>query len=127
MNTIHKIGAIILQDNKILVAKKKTKYIIPGGRLENESHEECLRRELMEELEVKLVSYQYFGTFADAAALDPGMRIQMEVYRVNIEGQPKASSEIEEIQWVGSDTSLNLGSILYKFVIPELKSKGLIE
>ena len=49
MDVIHKIGAIILNDKKILVGKKGSKFIIPGGRIENsEDHRECLKRELRE-------------------------------------------------------------------------------
>ena len=125
---IHKIGAIILNNRSILVAKKKNTFIIPGGRIETgENHIDCLRRELQEELGVNLVSQEYFGTFEDDAALDPGKRITIDVYLVKIEGEPKASAEIEEAIYVNSKNNIKLGSILEKFVIPELEKKGLIE
>jgi len=127
---IHKIGAIILKDKKILVGKKKNKFIIPGGRIEgDESHIECLKRELKEEFEVDLVSQEYFGSYEDEAALDPGMKIKMDVYLVIVEGEPKASSEIEESIYVNSKNKneIELGSVLDKFVIPGLESKGLID
>jgi 8-oxo-dGTP diphosphatase len=130
MGTIHKIGAIILDCKKILVGKKGSKFIIPGGKIEkNESHKECLKRELKEELGVKLTSQEFFGSFEDDSALDPGMRIKMDVYIVGIQGKPKASSEIEEITYVNSQNkdNIKLGSILKKFVIPQLLDKGLID
>ena len=129
MDTIHKIGAIILNDKKILVGKKGSKFIIPGGRIEkNENHKECLKRELKEELGIELISQEFFGSFEDDAALDPGMKIKIDVYIANVQGEPKASSEIEEITYVDSKNKSNiiLGSILEKFVIPELKNKGMI-
>ena len=130
MGTIHKIGAIILDSKKILVCKKRGKFIIPGGKIEkNESHKECLKRELKEELGVELISQEFFGSFEDDSALDPGMRIKMDVYTVDIQGEPKASSEIEEIAYADSKNKHNikLGSILEKFVIPRLLDKGLID
>lgn len=49
-------AAVIEKDGKILIARRKHAYMgyhweFPGGKLEeNESLEECLRREIMEEL-----------------------------------------------------------------------------
>lgn len=126
MNTIHKIGAIILKDKKILVGKKRDKYIIPGGIVEEgEDHTNCLKRELKEELDVNLISTEFFGTFEDEAALDPGMKIKMHVYYATIKGEPKASAEIKELMYVDSknQSDIKLGSILEKFVIPELIKK----
>jgi 8-oxo-dGTP diphosphatase len=130
MNTIYKIGAIILNSKRILIGKKGSKFIIPGGKIEEgENHEECLKRELKEELGVDLISQEFFGTFEDDAALDPGMKIKMDVYIANVEGEPKASSEIEKLMYLGSKNQrdIKLGSILEKFVIPKLLNKGLID
>jgi 8-oxo-dGTP pyrophosphatase MutT (NUDIX family) len=130
MNEIRKIGAIILTDKRILVAKKKHRFIIPGGKVEEgESPIDCLRRELKEELGVNLVSQEFFGRFEDSAALDPGMKIKMEVYVVDIMGEPKASSEIEDLAYINSKNmnDVALGSILEKFVIPELLKRRLID
>ena len=71
----------------------------------------------------------YFGTYEDVAALDPGMKIKMEVYLVNINGEPKAAAEIKEAMYVNSKNmgSIKLGSIVEKFVIPELIKRDLIE
>lgn len=53
-------AAIILKDNKVLIARKRQNkdlagyWEFPGGKLEpNESMEDCLERELFEELGVK--------------------------------------------------------------------------
>jgi len=130
MDVIHKIGAVILDNKRILAGKKGSKFIIPGGRIEEgESHIECLKRELKEELGVDLISQEFFGAFEDDAALDPGMKIKMDVYVVNVAGEPRASSEIEELRYLSSKNKKNIkmGSILEKFVIPKLLDKGLIE
>ena len=126
--TLHKIGAIIIEDRKVLVGKKREKYIIPGGRIEpGESHEDCLRRELQEEFQVDMVSFTFFGQFTAEAALDPGMRVVMDVYEVTINGEPRASSEITDGQFVTSSTTLPLGSIIQKEVIPKLVEEGKID
>ena len=127
---IHKIGAIILKDKSILVGKKKDTFIIPGDRIEKgETEVECLSRELMEEFGVNLISQEHFGTYEHDAALDPGMKIKMEVYLVDVEGEPKASGEITEARYVNSKTKqgLKLGSIVEEFVIPDLVRKGLLD
>jgi 8-oxo-dGTP diphosphatase len=127
METIHKIGAIILKDRKLLVGRKKDTYIIPGGKIEvGERPEECLSRELQEEFQLSLINSSYFGTYEDEAALDPGMKIKMEIYLVNCLGKPIVDNEIEEMHFISSDTSLKLGSVLSKFVIPKLVEKDLI-
>lgn len=129
-NVIHKIGAIILTNRHILVGKKKDTFIIPGGKIESgEDHTVCLKRELFEELGVRLVDAEYFGTYEDVAALDPGMLIKMDVYKVRVEGNPTPSSEIEEIRYINSKDldSIKLGSVLTKFVIPRLVDKGDID
>ena len=55
-------AAIIESDDKILIAKRKSEddifggiWEFPGGKIENgETPEECMARELMEELEIKV-------------------------------------------------------------------------
>ena len=56
MKTIKVVAAIIMKDNKILIAKRKKgefagMYEFPGGKIEkNESGEEALIREIQEEI-----------------------------------------------------------------------------
>src|SRR3989338_681587 len=127
MHLIHKVGAIILKDRKILVAKKQDTFIIPGGRIEaGETEEECLRRELQEELGVDLRSAQYFATFEDAASLDPGKRVRMTIYTATIQGNPQPSAEITEIAYINSQHNLKIGGVLQKYILPALLQQGQI-
>lgn len=128
MKKIDKIGGIILNDKKILVVKKYTKdnrqeYIIPGGKRESgESDFETLHRELLEEIQVKLISAKNFGGFDDIAVFE-NIPIHVEVYYANIEGIPKCDSEIKELIWIDrnyKNQGIVLGSILSEFVIPKL-------
>jgi ADP-ribose pyrophosphatase YjhB (NUDIX family) len=131
IDKICKIGAIILRDKKVLVGRDKgrNKFTIPGGRIEtNETDVQCLKRELKEEYGVGLVSQKYFGTFEDEAAFDPGMQIVMRVYITRIRSEPKAQSEVVESLYINSrDKGIRLGSIIEKFVIPELVRQNLID
>ena len=61
-NIIRVTAAIIQSDNKILIAQRKSEdglfgglWEFPGGKIEKgETPEECMARELMEELEIKV-------------------------------------------------------------------------
>ena len=66
------VAAIIFFENKILVTQRKFhkntafsyKYEFPGGKVENnEDKITALRRELMEELNLKINSFKHFATY----------------------------------------------------------------
>lgn len=130
--SIYKVGAIILNDeHQMLVVRKVFKdrvdFIIPGGRQEpGETDEQTLKRELMEELGVRVKSYSFFGRFEEMAIFE-NIPLIMSVYQVDIEGEPKAQSEIKDVVWVDKDYESKgflLGSVLSKHVIPLLVEKG---
>ncbi len=126
-----KIAAIILKDGKILAVRKKGTdiLIMPGGGPENsESHEETLRRELREEINVALKSLKHFGSFVEQAIFEDG-NMTAHIYFAEIAGEPKASSEIVEIKWIGKkeiSNGIEMGSVLGKRVIPKLIEEGLV-
>ena len=66
------VAAIIFFENKILVTQRKFhknaafsyKYEFPGGKVENnEDKITALRRELMEELNLKITSFKHFASY----------------------------------------------------------------
>lgn len=73
MKTIEVVAAVIYDDDKFLITKRKHKLFnglweFPGGKIEeNETHEKALIREIKEELEIDIkvndfittVEYQY--------------------------------------------------------------------
>lgn len=127
---IHKIGAAIVSEGKMLVVRKASSpdvFIIPGGKPEgDESHEETLKRELDEELGVRVESTTYIGSFEDVAEFED-RPIRMDVYQVEISGKPKAGTEIAEYRWIGRDYASNdvkIGSVLASFVVPEMEAQG---
>ena len=132
---IYKAGGIIIQHRKLLFARSKhtENFIDPGGRIEpGETPTEALVRELNEELSIDVdeADLEFFGEFSAEAANHPGRVVHMEVYMVKgWRGEIVASSEIEELQWITSDTvsSFKVGSIFGGQVLPLLKEKGMID
>ena len=132
---IHKSGGILIRNKKLLVERSEGKefFIAPGGSLEEgETSRQALVRELMEEfsIEVKENDFEEFGTFSAKAAGQEDKKIIMDVFIVkHWEGEPKPSSEVEEISWIDSriPSGMKVGSIFEHEVIPRLKEKGLID
>ena len=61
-------AAILIKDSKILIAKRKAgdrlanKWEFPGGTVEDdESPEQCLKREMKEEFDIDVTVGEYFG------------------------------------------------------------------
>jgi 8-oxo-dGTP diphosphatase len=97
-------AAIIEKKGKILIAKRKKgwrfagKWEFPGGKIEpNETPEECLRRELREELGIEAKIGEFFcsSTYAYSHAT-----VELLVYHAShISGEFELHDH-EEIRWV---------------------------
>lgn len=129
---IDKVGGIIIKDKKILVQRKKNnrqECIIPGGKREpGESDFETLKRELFEELSVNLVGVEFLGGYDDIAVFSD-KPIHVQAYIAQVEGDIKCANEIKEAIWIDryySEAGIKVGSILGKYVIPQLIERGLM-
>lgn len=132
MTQLHKAGALIIKDKKLMIVKPHGKpfFINPGGKYEaGESTEDCLKRELKEELDVKLISCKHYKTYDISKAAHSGLPLSLELYHATIEGDPKPSAEIETIEWLDrmgfENKKFNLAPSFYQY-IPDLIKDGLI-
>lgn len=128
---IVKHAAIIIRNNKILLTRKKKTsiFISPGGKIEpGETPQECLKREIKEEIDTEVVAAKLFCTNHATAALE-NKKIEISSWLVEITGDPVPSSEIDELRWISfsESHSMNIGSIFRDHVIPALKKQGLIK
>lgn len=136
----NKIGLLILNEtaDKFLVCepgdkyeeKKVTQYLMPGGQLEEDSDEECLVREIKEELdcEVDRKSLQYIAAYTAEAAY-PGREVMIRLYQGKVIGQAKPSAEIGALHWIGREDANNdkVSPIIKKFIIPDLVNKKILK
>lgn len=127
--SIHTVGAVILKDKKILMVRKRGSEVLmmPGGSPKrNETHEETLKRELKEELQLNLVSLKYLATFEDLNATRR-LPMTMDVYWVKTWGEVYPDSEIKEFRWVGKDyekEGIRIGNVAKNHIIPKLVEAG---
>ncbi|MGW4062555.1 NUDIX hydrolase [Amycolatopsis sp. NPDC004747] len=104
---IDKIAWIHVVDGRVLSTRSRGKdvYYLPGGKREpGETDRETLVREIREELDVAIdvESITPAGTFeAQAHGHAAGTLVRMTCYTAGYRGTCKASSEIEEVVWLG--------------------------
>jgi 8-oxo-dGTP diphosphatase len=139
MADIRKAGLLTLRDGHMLLCRKKKKsstarLILPGGKIERgETALECLRREIHEELggKVKVVHVEYIDTYLHLAA-GKGFRngrqtVEIQLFSGELRGEPKASSEIDELIWFSeTDDRRTLAPSLVEKIIPDLVSRRLL-
>lgn len=98
--------SIIIYNNegKVLIAKRsKFKRRFPlmwetvGGALEdNETPDECIRREVMEELNCGITNLNLFKAYI----IKDDNRYVLIVYKGMLVGEIQNNSEIEEVKWI---------------------------
>ena len=129
---IRKVGAAIIRSGRLLRTRKfgTDKLIIPGGGIErNEAELDALHREIAEELgvTVELAGGEPIGTYRARAAFEAGMDVEITLYQASLKGEPKPSSEIEEIIWYDPNDDPNILSLIIKdHILPSLKQKGFL-
>lgn len=109
-DVIHVTAGIIRKGDSVLIAKRPShgnggKYEFPGGKLEpNETMEDCLKRELLEEFGIE----SQIGPFHSKSSFTCGNKEYcLHAYFVNeIIGEPKLLVH-DEIKWVGYQDLMN--------------------
>lgn len=135
MQKIVKYAAVVIQNNKFLIVKGDgdDHWKNVGGKLEkNETPEECLRREVKEELGVEIAKEPkyYFSLPATKSVSDPNVELDIHLYLCEIVGTPRASSEISKLHWLSRqefiDKKYNITYQISDFIIPKIINDGLI-
>ncbi len=121
-----RVGAIILKENKLLLvsAKGREEFWSPGGKIEeNETDEECLKRELKEELGVQLVACKFYKEYMRKSFYHNYM-LKSKMYIVSIKGEPKPTAEIANIHWLTKEEfekkKIMIIPIINEELIPDL-------
>ncbi len=130
MKKINRVGAIIIENGKILLVRGKgfKELWIPGGKLiELESDEQCLRRELKEEIGVEIKNLKFIGEFSSPSFYSPTFTIN-RIYLTDVKNKPVPNNEIEEIFWLSKEDFLSkrfpMIPIIEERIIPAVISKG---
>jgi 8-oxo-dGTP diphosphatase len=97
-------AAVIEKDGKILIARRKQKdplggkWEFPGGKLESgETPEECLKRELREELGIETRVGEYF---CSSRFVYRHIAIELLAYRASYVSGEITLHEHERIEWI---------------------------
>lgn len=111
-NIIRVTAAILEKDGKILIAKRKTGdklfaglWEFPGGKVEEgETPEECMARELKEELEIEVEVGELITSNKHKY---PHGIFELLAYRVKHVSGEMVLNDHEEIKWVTADEMSN--------------------
>lgn len=103
MRIIHKIAAVVVEDNQFLMVKKFNTDIWTslGGKPEAEENEEqALIREIKEEVDCDAEILRKLGDFEAKAVHDDAI-VRLSTYLVRLVGEPKISDpELESFQYI---------------------------
>lgn len=116
------VGAIIVdKKGRILLARrgiepKKDFWDLPGGFLEEDEYpQDGLKRELQEELGIKIKIDKILDIFIDKHHDQNDDCFTLNIYYLvkNIHGEPKPMSDVSDIQWFKKE-DLPLGEMAFK-------------
>jgi 8-oxo-dGTP diphosphatase len=100
------VAAVVLDDRgHVLVVRKRgtSSFMQPGGKIEpGEQPLEALVREVREELGTGVdgSTARALGRYTAVAANEPGHVVDAELFLVELDGEPQAASEIDEMAWI---------------------------
>lgn len=120
MKTIEVVAAVIYDNDKFLITKRKHELFnglweFPGGKIEkNESHEQALIREIKEELEIDIQVNDFITTVEYKY---PEFYLIMHVYKcikvkgeinLNVHSDIKwiSKEQVNEFEWVPADIGI---------------------
>jgi len=121
-------AAIVTEEKEILLVRTQETWILPGGKPESvETDEECLRREVSEELSGAGLEddIQFYGSF-EGRTPHTGDLLRAEVYLAAlVTNIVEASREVSDARWVNNPSEYNLSDITSK-IISALQNDGIL-
>ncbi|VVB76185.1 NUDIX domain protein [uncultured archaeon] len=133
MKEIHKIAALVVENNSFLMVRKAGKDIWTGlgGKPEgNETEEEALLREIKEELDCGAKIIRKIGDFKSKAIFDDAI-VKLSWYLVELIGNPKISDpELEEFGFIPKDykeKGIKLPPSLEEQLLPFCIKEGILK
>lgn len=127
MITKTRVAAAIIQDGKLLMLKWHgyDELWTPWGKMDEwESNEECLARELKEELGIDLISAIFFKTYSWPSFYHPENTTVQHIYVATIQWNIIPDAEIESYIWLTKDDFINklfpMIPITQEEIIPDL-------
>lgn len=129
---IDKVALIHISNNRVLstLSKSKNKLYFPGGKREsNESDVACLKREILEELNVDILenTLKFFGAFeAQADGHESGVLVRMLCYFSDFSGTLTPSHEVESFEWIRYEDKFRTSAVDI-LILEELKKQCLID
>jgi 8-oxo-dGTP diphosphatase len=124
------IAAALVRNRRLLLVSKCTApelFYLPGGKPDvGESAEECLRREVREELLADLSAIRLLTEVHSRAALEPA-DLHMTVYRAQLDREPRVGAEIASVLWWPDGAApVRLAPAVRDQVVPLLQAHGVL-
>ena len=114
------VNAAVIRDDCLLSVKEKGRAVLtlPGGEMEpGETEEECLVRELDEEL-VGVGHRKVFRYFQRVEGVSPGQKdvISVSVYLAELKGHIGAGPDVDNVIWAFNPMLYPLSDVTWKIV-----------
>lgn len=105
--TVQVAAGLIVRDGRYLIARRKADvhlgglWEFPGGKRETgESLEECLRRELREELGIEITEPSFYRVFRHEY---PEQSVELHFFRCSVRTGRARALDCEELRWVAPE------------------------
>lgn len=129
METIDKVAWIHVREGRLLCVRShgKASFYMPGGKRDpGETDEECVQREIGEELGVTLrpATLRPVGTFeAQADGKPAGTMVRISCWGGDYDGELEPRAEIAELAWL-SYADRGRCSLAAQIILDELHRRG---
>jgi 8-oxo-dGTP diphosphatase len=123
------IAAAIVRNGRLLLVSKGAApevFYLPGGKpTAGESAEECLRREVREELLAGVSAIRPLTEVRSRAALERA-DLHMTVYLGQLDREPRAATEIASLLWWPDGVPVRVAPAVRDHVVPFLRAQGIL-